>query len=112
MSEVPLPCREYSPRKLTVRSMLPPSFHQCSVLRVFIKLPEAIQDVKKSKQGCEVTRDQTQDLSYRRPHTHLCNPLYSFSNLQSGPVEQAVSYPLKQTLATIILFSSDHENGA
>ena len=40
-SEVPLLSREYSPRKLILSQeadgalILPPSFHQCSVLRVF-----------------------------------------------------------------------------
>ena len=37
-------------------------------------LPEATQNGKKSKQGCQVTRDRARDLSHRRPSTNqLCN---------------------------------------
>ena len=92
-SEVPLPSRGYSLRKLKVCSFYPPLFISAPC-QGYLKLAEATQTTcrKKLKQGCEVTWDRTWDLSYRRQHTNqLCNPYSSYRNFRA--ITRVVDYP-------------------
>ena len=48
-------------------SPLPP-LYQCFVFRVFKASQSLTQKGEKLKQGCDVTGDQTRDLTHQRPH--------------------------------------------
>ena len=66
--------------------ILPPSLHQCSVLRVLKDIYQATRKRKKSKQGFEVTPgNRSQDLSHGWPCTN--QPCQSLSLLQSSSVK-------------------------
>ena len=66
--------------------ILPPSLHQCSVLRVLKDIYQATRKRKKSKQGFEVTPgNRSHDLSHGWPCTN--QPCQSLSLLQSSSVK-------------------------